>query len=95
MNNNILDKISKLPLELTYEIRNYIPTNIMIWLSRSVYYKNHSIIKYLFKNKSIGYNGYIRNIIRNDYNILFENIIKENNTKWFLYKKYKLNINSI
>lgn len=84
MEDNLLIYIGKLPDELIKLIKEYIPVIVTIFMNKNIYIKNHNIIKKYIPN----YESYTRDIIRNNYNFVFQEICKENFKKWLFIKKY-------
>ena len=56
-----------------------------IFLNKEFYTKNHYLIKNLIEPKL--YENYLRDIIRLDYVLIFDEIIKEKFKYWMLYNK--------
>ena len=78
-----MERIKNIPIEIEREIYSYISNDIMMCSSKHFYLKYHSsVVKKILKNKRIEYDTYIRNIVRNDYYFIFENVVKENFNKW-------------
>jgi hypothetical protein len=78
-------RINRLPECLVREIYDFIPRSVSLWLNRENYYKNHELVKRMI---TIDYETYVRNVIKNDYSILFELILRENLNSWFVERKY-------
>ena len=84
---NTMIRINKLPHEMVNEIYSFIPPGIKLFLSKTLYNKFHILIKkYIIKSDQ--YENYLRYIIRNDYNIVFQRVINENGLLWLKYKKH-------
>ena len=83
---NTLTRINKLPHEMANEIYSFIPSGIKLFLSQTLYKKYHILLKkYIIKPDQ--YENYLRHIIRNDYNVVFQRVINENGIHWLKYKK--------
>lgn len=104
----LLSYINKVPLEIKNILLSYIPKSILSLLSKNnfleYFYNNQIDLDNKYKmfyphyngvsNKYKNYDSYLRFIIRNDFNFLFENILniyyeKWNKTKRWNYKNIK------
>ena len=82
----ILKRINKLPDVLIDIIQSYLPINKIIFLNKINYLTNH---KSLYINKDI-FDNYVRDMVRNDYSFVLEQILEENYKKWLKKRlKYK------
>ena len=61
---------------------NYVSIDVKIFVSKEYYIKYHYLIKYIYFKNISSYKRYIRNIVRNDYSFIFQQVVKENLTKW-------------
>ena len=77
--------INYLPEEMVKEIYAFVPKWIKVYLNKKYYIKYHKHIKHKF----INYDGYLRNIVRNDCDFIFQQTCSENMKKWLLIKQYK------
>jgi len=84
-NSLLLRKISLLPEELVRLIYEFIPNRVLLWTCREKYYQHHSLVKGML---TVNYDTYIRNVLRNDFHILFEVTMREDFNTWILNKKY-------
>jgi hypothetical protein len=81
-----MDTISKrLPPELMRYIKEYIPKKVFVFTNRENYNLYHPLIKPSIKD----YESYIRAMIRQDNEFVFNKIIKENCSKWYEIVQYK------
>ena len=83
---NLLRNIFCLPNELMDIIYSYIPISITLLLTKDNYIKNHKILKKYIDKFEI--ENYIRSMIRQDYDLVFQNLLVENNKKWLKMKNY-------
>ena len=76
---------------LCAEIRNiileYLPNDKLMWLTREKYKKYHYSLQPIIETKGM-YDNYIRYIIRNDFNIVFEMIMNTHDISSWKMKKY-------
>ena len=80
-----MNNISYLPEEIVKEIYTFIPKWVKAYLNKKYYLKYHQYIN----QKFIKYDGFIRNIIRNDFAFIFHQTCLENIKKWIIKKQYK------
>ena len=85
--NDILILINKLPIDITSIIFDYIPFIKKRNLNRFLYKTNYSNI--IPMRVKISFETYIRNIIINDYDFIFDSLIKNNVLRWIHIKKYR------
>ena len=78
----IFTYIDKLPLDIINIIKEYIPLTSLIFTNKDNYIKYHYLLKIKLREH------YIRNIIRRDYDFVFERILNENYKKWIMLKQY-------
>ena len=83
---SLTEKILLLPEELVDIIHSYIPNQVILWTCREKYFTHHSLV---YNILTIEYDTYIRNILRNDYHILFGVVLRENFNRWTIFKKYR------
>lgn len=85
---DVLQKIDKLPDELIRIIYSYLPIRVITFLSKDLYIHNHHLIsEYILKGNR---ENYIRDIIRRDHGFVFSHLLNENFIKWiFEIKNYK------
>ena len=81
MINNIFKNIDELPTVLKHEIFNYISPNVKVWLTPFYYNKYHYRIKKMIPKSN--YDSYVRMVIRNKYDKVFEKLLYENHLDWF------------
>jgi hypothetical protein len=77
----------RLPLELCDIIYEYIPKHTLATLSRSLYQKFHPLIRAQIMKYQL--ENYIRDIVRRDYEYVFDYILQENCKRWISIKKYR------
>jgi len=96
---DLLNKINKIPLEVAMIIKTYIPREIIIITNKKDYEKEYMNLRFEWNLlcKSISYKksytleSYIRKIIKNDLNYIFEMVIKYKYNHWVKIKKYIYN----
>lgn len=96
---DLLNKINKIPLEVAMIIKTYIPREIIIITNKKDYEKEYMKLRFEWNLlcKSISYKksytleSYIRKIIKNDLNYIFEMVIKYKYNHWVKIKKYIYN----
>lgn len=69
-----LVKIHNLCPHVRNNIFEFIPKDTLLWVSRDYYQNNHCFLQRILTEKKM-YDNYIRFIIRNDYDIIFNLII--------------------
>jgi hypothetical protein len=85
MNDDItIQKMTKLPKDVTNIIKDYISIYKMVWVNKTYYLKYHCLLK----NCICLYENYIRDMIRRDNNFVLNEILRENYVKWMSMKKY-------
>lgn len=86
--NNLYKNINKLPIVLIDYIKDYIPYTTLAFVNKEFYIKYHYLLKInnLIPKKYI--ENYIRDIIRRDFDFVFEKIISENYKKWLDIKQF-------
>lgn len=83
----ILEKISnKIPDELIYIIKSYLPIKSILFLNKEIYLQHHSIIRKFIPRMQV--ENYIRDIVRRDNYFVFNQILRENYIKWLQIKHY-------
>lgn len=85
---NIINKINKLPHELVDIIRDFLPKQTIVWLTRNNYFKYHTVT---YSTDSL-----VRNVIRNDHNFVFAVHLTSYVFQWmhrpkYVYKNKKYN----
>jgi len=83
---DLTEKILLLPEELVDIIYSYISNKVLLWTCREKYIRYHFLVENML---TIDRDTYIRNILRNDYNVLFKVILRECFNRWTVFKKYK------
>ena len=78
--------IDRLPMELVDIIQSYIPISVTMFLTKTNYINNHNTIRTIINKRNI--EQYIRSMVRNDYDFVFEQLLIENYTRWINMKKY-------
>ena len=87
--NNPIDffqNIDNLPKELVSIVSSYIPAAAKISLNRDLYKQFHPLFKESINRKQL--ENYIRAIVRQDSEFVFNQLLQENYNKWFNIKKY-------
>ena len=85
----LLESITILPTELKKQILDYLPLRYAVFLNKQNYFMCHKFIKSWIPTTS--YDNYIRFIVRNDYNVCFQQVMNENCKNWIKIKKYEYN----
>lgn len=96
---DLLNKINKIPLEVAMIIKTYIPREIIIITNKKDYEKEYMTLRFEWNllcksipyKKSYTLESYIRKIIKNDLNYIFEMVIKYKYNHWVKIKKYIYN----
>lgn len=83
MDENIFS-LNQLPNEIIEHIKEYINKKLFVFTNKTNYFSYH----YIIKNHIPYYENYIRNMIRRDFDFVFEFIVKENYNKWIEIKNY-------
>jgi hypothetical protein len=83
---DILKRVAILPDELINIIHKYIPTTTLVWLTKQHYNSYHRYV--IPKLLKIDRDSYMRHLLRNDFDILFNMQLRENAIKWKSSKKY-------
>ena len=78
--------INKLPTELCLIVSLYIPAVTKMSLNKEQYFKYHHLFRDYINRKQL--ENYIRTIIRQDNDFVFNQLLIENQNKWFNMKKY-------
>ena len=84
--NDLIKKIDELPDELKDIILSYMMEHVTIFLTKHSYIQNHTIITRYINRKKM--ENYIRTMIRQDNEFVFEQLLKENWRRWVQMKKY-------
>jgi len=74
------------PRELLDIIYAYIPDRVIIFLTKENYVKNHYKVKSMVKRDML--ENYIRSMIRQDNDFVFQHLLVENSKIWINMKKY-------
>jgi len=82
----LFKNINKLPQVLVDIINSYIPYNIKVLLNKSYYIKYHKEIRKYIDRRQI--ENYIRTMVRQDNNFVFNYLLVENYRKWLNMKNY-------
>jgi len=85
INDDLLNKIYKLPQDMVLIIKEYLPKKLLIFTNR----ENYILYRPIIKKYIIDYENYIRDMIRRDNNFVFEFILNENYNKWITINQYK------
>ena len=85
--NNLLKNIYNLPEEVVwYEIYQYIPQIITIFLTKKNYVQDHHLIRQYIKHDQI--ETYYRAMVRQDNDFVVRLLLVENKNKWLNMKTY-------
>jgi len=76
-----------IPDEILQNIFNLIPNYKKINLCKKYYIKYHYLVKSLIPIHK--YEDYLFNLIKQDQSFVFENVLRENITKWLFWKDYR------
>jgi hypothetical protein len=76
---------NNLPLDIIRYIKNFLPQNEFVFTNSENYNLYHPLIKPYIKD----YGSYIRAMIRQDNEFVFDKIIQENCYKWYEIKQYQ------
>jgi hypothetical protein len=82
----LFKRISNLPECMIDTIKTYIPTIVLINLTKKDYLKNHTLLKSHINKKNS--EVYIRCMIRQDNFFVFSNILNENSERWLKMEQY-------
>ena len=97
---DLLNKINKIPLEVVMIIKTYISREFIIITNKKDYENEYMKMRLKWNEtalpyKSISYNytfeSYVRKIIKNNMNYIFEMVIKYKYNHWLKIKKYRYN----
>ena len=72
-----------LPQELVDIVYEYLPIQVLIWTNRENYFKHHKKARPIKRRMQ-----FMRFAIRNDYEILFSIMLRENKSSWEEPNKY-------
>jgi hypothetical protein len=78
--------INNLPTDLCLIVSSYIPAVAKLSLNKEYYFKYHHLFRNCINRKQL--ENYIRSIIRQDNDFVFNQLLIENQNKWFNMKKY-------
>ena len=79
--------IDKLPYELVDIIQSYVPAQVTAFLDKTNYLKQHRLLTDIIKDNGQMEN-YIRAMIRQDNDFVFNQLLRENYSRWINMKKY-------
>ena len=82
--NDVINKVIHLPREIIDIIKEYMDIRLLIFTNKTNYLLYHYTIKHYIFN----YEYYTRNIIKRDFQFVFEQIVRENYNKWLEIKNY-------
>lgn len=83
-------RIQYLPHELCDIIYSYIPLKKLLFVTKSIYTTNHSLVKSCIRKDQ--YENYIRDMIRRDNAFVLDMLLRENFERWLFFKKYYYNV---
>jgi len=82
----LIKKVDSLPEVLIEIIKSYLTVISTLFLNKKNYINNHYLLRpIILKNKI---ENYIRDMIRRDYDLVFEQILLENYKRWLEIKHY-------
>jgi len=82
----LIKKVDNLPEVLIEIIKSYLTVISTLFLNKKNYINNHYLLRpIILKNKI---ENYIRDMIRRDYDLVFEQILLENYKRWLEIKHY-------
>jgi hypothetical protein len=81
-----LENVEKLSYELIDIIYSYIPKSVIIFLTREKYIKEHYLLRSFINKRYI--EQYIRTMVRQDNDFVFNLLLVENYNRWLNMKKY-------
>jgi len=82
----LIKKVDNLPEVLVEIIKSYLTVISTLFLNKKNYINNHYLLRpIILKNKI---ENYIRDMIRRDYDLVFEQILLENYKRWLEIKHY-------
>ena len=84
--NFFFKNINKLSYELIDIIYSYIPKSVTICLTQTNYIKEHHLLKNIIIKRNI--EQYIRTMVRQDNDFVFQLLLVENYKRWLNMKKY-------
>lgn len=79
---NIYHYINNLPNEIKSVIQEYIPYSSLVFTNKDNYINYHYLLRFKLKE------NYTRDIVRRDFDFVFERILNENYKKWLMTKHY-------
>ena len=83
---DFLKNVDKLPDDMINEIYAYIPKIVTIFLTKKNYLKDHHLLKKLTNKRHI--ENYIRTMVRQDNEFVFNQLLVENYHRWIQMTKY-------
>lgn len=78
--------LQQMPEDIVGYVKQFIPITTLVWLDKKTYLKNHEIIYKQIPTNN--YESYVRDMIRNDNQIVVSCLMRENFHRWSCYKKY-------
>jgi hypothetical protein len=84
--NFFLENVDKLAFELVDIIYSYIPKSVTIFLTQKNYIKEHYLLRNFINKRYI--EQYIRTMVRQDNEFVFNLLLVENYKRWLNMKKY-------
>ena len=82
----LLKKICKLPEDIIDLIKLYIPEIVTMFLTKKDYLEKHIFFKKYIVKRNI--ENYIRCMVRQDNDFVFDQLLNENYKRWINMKKY-------
>jgi hypothetical protein len=81
-----LNKVERLPEDVLHIIKSFIPIKIGMFLTKINYIEHHCLFKNYIDKRNI--ENYIRDMVRQDNDFVFTQILNENYKRWLAMKKY-------
>lgn len=83
---DFLKNVDKLPDDMINEIYAYLPKIVTMFLTKKDYLKDHHLLKTLTNKRHI--ENYIRTMVRQDNEFVFNRLLVENYHRWIQMTKY-------
>jgi hypothetical protein len=83
---NFFKNMNKLPTELCSIIQSYVSFTVYIGLNKEYYFKYHHLFHNLINKRLL--ETYIRTMIRQDNDFVFDQLLRENHKWWLKMKNY-------
>lgn len=83
---DFLKNVDKLPDVLIDIVYSYVPKSVNMFLTKENYMKDHHLIREFINKRKI--EEYIRDMVRQDNDFVFKQLLVENSKRWLNMKKY-------